>query len=113
MEQLKRYTVFLNEKGDLIVVIPFIADSQPAQPKILYDGGQHALFFRTPDNVIIMDYLNEAAQIVLKQAGKILLFEVDLEKQSIVSDYFVPVVMCEKLPTFELEEVAAEQATES
>ena len=106
MKQMKSYTTFLTEKGDLVVVIPFIQDSQTSNSKILYDGKEHALFYRRPEEVIILDYLNEAAQIVLRQAGRIIMFEVDLDKQSIINDYFVPVIMTEKLPHFELSQKA-------
>ena len=106
MEQMKSYTTFLTEKGDLVIVIPFIENSQAQSAKILYDGNEHALFYRRPEEVIILDYLNEAAQIVLRQAGKILMFEVDIEKQSIINDYFVPVIMTGNLPHFELNQKA-------
>jgi hypothetical protein len=104
MKQMQSYTTFLTEKGDLVIVIPFISNSSAIGAKILYDGKEHALFFRRPNEVIVLDYLNEAAQIVLKQAGKVLLFEVDINKQSIVTDYFVPVIITEKLPNIELSE---------
>lgn len=106
MEQMKSYTTFLTEKGDLVIVIPFIKNSQALNAKILYDGKEHALFYRRPEEVIILDYLNEAAQIVLRQAGKILMFEVDIDKQSIINDYFVPVIMTESLPHFKLSQKA-------
>ena len=106
MQQMKSYTTFLNEKGDLIIVIPFIKGSNAINPKILYDGNEHALFYRQPNESIVLDYLNEVAQVILKQGGKILMFEVNLDTQDIVSDYFVPVIITEKLPAFELSEKA-------
>ena len=106
MQQMKSYTTFLNEKGDLIIVIPFIKGSSPLHPKILYDGKEHALFYRQPNESIILDYLNEVAQVILKQGRKVLMFEVNLTTQDIVNDYFVPVIITEKLPTFDLAEKA-------
>ena len=106
MQQMKSYTTFLTEKGDLVIVIPFIKNSQALNAKILYDGKEHALFYRRPEEVIVLDYLNEVAQIVLCQAGKILMFEVDIESQKIISDYFVPVIKTEKMPQIELAQTA-------
>ena len=104
IKQMKRYTTFLTEKGDLVIVIPFVEGSEPKHPKILYDGKEHALFYRRPNETVVLDYLNDAAVVVLKQAGKVLLFEVDLKSQTVVTNYFVPVVMTEKLPAFQPEQ---------
>ena len=110
MQQMKSYTTFFNEKGDLVIVIPFIEGSTPFHPRILYDGKEHALFYRQPTESIILDYLNEVAQIILKQGRKVLMFEVNLTTQDIVTDYFVPVVITEKLPNFDLSEKAPQDS---
>ena len=104
IKQMKLYTNFLTEKGDLVCVIPVLETKQPSQPKILYDGGEHALFYRAPGETFVLDYLNEVVQVVLKQTQKLLMFEVDLQEQNVILDYFVQVMMVERLPAFELDE---------
>ena len=106
MLQMKSYSCAFNEKGDLIIIIPFIKGSKAVNPQILYDGNEHALFYHQPTNPIILDYLNEQARPALKKSKKILMIEVDVEKQDVVADYFVPVTITEKLPAFELSEKA-------
>lgn len=108
MKQMKLYTTFLIENGDVVCVIPAVRENEPEQPKILYDGNQHALFYRAPGQSFVLDYLNEAIQIALKQTDKVLLFEVDLDQQDVVTDYFVPVVETERLPAFQLEQTVDE-----
>ena len=103
MQQMKNYTTFVTEKGDLVIVLPLVEDAEPLNSKVLYDGKEHALLYRTPNEVIILDYLNEVAQAIMKQAGQVLIFEVDLNQQDIIRDYFSSVILTEELPFFELE----------
>lgn len=108
MKQMKLYTTFLTENGDVVCVIPAVQENEPVEPKILYDGREHALFYRAPGQSFVLDYINEAIQIALNQTDKVLLFEVDLDQQNIVTDYFVPVVRTERLPAFQLEQTVDE-----
>ncbi len=103
MKQMKLYTMFLTEKGELVCVIPTMDTSFPTQSKILYDGGKHALFYRTSNQIFILDYVNKAIQTVLKQTTRLLMFEIDLQQQNVVTNYFVPIISTEHLPSFELE----------
>ena len=91
INQLKQYTCFISETGMLIIVIPAIQGLPHATPKILYDGGDHALLYRRPEDPFILDYLNE----------------VDTHTQTVISDYFLPVVVTPQLPAFELEQTTA------
>ena len=103
IKQMKKYSCFLTEKGDVIVVIPFIGNDAPQNPKILYANREHALFYKTETEIVILDYINEAIQPFLAKASRVLLFEVNLETQDIVRDYFVPVEHTTQLPPFSLE----------
>ena len=103
MQQMKLYTCYLTEKGDIVVVIPFINGEKTEQAKLFYAGGEHAIFCKTSKQKIILDYLNTLIRPVLKKADKVLLFEMDITTQKIVRDYFVPVEHLDKLPEFSLE----------
>ena len=91
MQQLESYTAFLTEAGGLVLVLPPVGANVPENPKIVYDGGEHALFYKTPTQVYILDYLNKVAQEALKEQTSILLFEVNTDLQMIIRDYDVPV----------------------
>lgn len=104
MRQIKLYNCYLTEKGDIVVVIPFTGTEKPNQPELLYADGEHALFCKTPKEKVILDYLNEIIRPILKEADRILLFEVDSSKQKIVQDYFVSVKHVNELPKFSLEQ---------
>ena len=103
MQQMEKYSCFLTEKGDVVVVIPFLGTEKPQNPKVLYAKGEHALFYKAKKEAVILDYLNEMIRPFLNIASRILLFEVNLETQEIVNDYFVPVEHVKKLPDFSLE----------
>ena len=103
MQQMEKYSCFLTEKGDVVVVIPFLGKGKPQNPKVLYACGEHALFYKTKKEVAILDYLNALVRPFLNTASRILLFEVNLKTQEIVNDYFVPVEHVKKLPDFSLE----------
>lgn len=103
MEQMKKYSCFLTEKGDVVVVIPFMGNNEPKNPKIIYANGEHALYYKTEKESVILDYLNELVRPFLNEAERVLLFEVNLETQEIVRDYFVPVTHVKQLPPFSLE----------
>lgn len=103
MRQMKSYTCFLTEKGDVVVVIPFMGTNKPNRSKLLYAGGEHAVFYKTAKEEVILDYINEIIQPILKETKRVLLFEVDVTKQKIMQSYFVPVKHVEKLPDFSLE----------
>ena len=93
MQQLKSYTAFLTEAGGLVLVLPPVGANVPENPKIVYDGGEHALFYKTPTQVYILDYLNDVARAALKEQSSVLLFEVNTDLQMIVRDYDVPIEM--------------------
>lgn len=103
MQQMKSYNCFLTEKGDVVVAIPFIDVNAPQKAEILYAGGEHAVFCKTPEQAVVLDYLNELVRPVLNEANRILLFEVDTSVQAIIRDYFVPVKHVDVLPEFSLE----------
>ena len=103
MQQVKSYNCFLTENGDVVLAIPFVDQDVPKNAEVLYAGGEHALFCKTPEKVIILDYLNEAVRPQIKKADRILLFEINSETQEIVNDYFVPVKHIKKLPSFTLQ----------
>jgi len=107
MQQLKSYNCFLTEKGDIVVAIPFIDENAPKKAELLYAGGEHALFSKTPEQTVVLDYLNEIVRPVLGEANRVLLFEIDTTVQAIIRDYFVPVKHIDTLPTFSLEKKIA------
>jgi extradiol dioxygenase family protein len=47
----------------------------PSEPKIFYDGQTHAVFVRSPDENIILDYINPQVRQRLQQSREIVVVE--------------------------------------
>ena len=85
-EQEGFYDILQNGAGDLLISIRARA-GEPDHPQIVYDGGKHATLYRRPDEVILLDYLNDDILESLKKSEYIIIAEADFEKEKIVRDY--------------------------
>lgn len=93
--QEKSYTVAEMKNGEMVVVIEFRGAS-PENPVIFYDGGHHALFHRSHEISVILDYLHPEVRQKLKDRSDITVLEV--ENDVVMVGYNVPVRMKSKLP---------------
>ena len=69
---------------------------RPQSPFLLYDGGRHATFYRRPNEVILIDYINDRVLCELSKAKQILIVEIDRERNCVVGDYFARIKHVEK-----------------
>ncbi len=105
MQQSKQYTCFVSENYVPVIVIPYENGARTSSGRLLYAGGEHALFYREGHETLILDYLDEDFRVFLAQASKALIFEVNLKSQDIILDYDVPIMHVPQLPSFEMETV--------
>ena len=105
-EQEDFYEAFLNKAGEIMFAIAF-RDTAPEEPRILYDGGEHALFYRHPEQTILLDFLHPDIREPLHNVKEVLISEVDSSK--VIREYDVPVKLVKKLP---LDEKNIEQMPE-
>ena len=94
-EQEDFYEAFLNKHNEIMFAIAF-RESQPEDAKIIYDGGEHALFYRSPDKTIILDYIHPEIREPLKNSSNVLISEVTTFK--VEREYNVPVKIVKQLP---------------
>lgn len=69
--------------------------SQPGQPKdacVVYDGGEHALFFRNKEKGVILDYINPAVRSLLYSAEEVGILEASPSSDNVSPIYRVPVI---------------------
>lgn len=99
-EQEKFYDIYRNEEGGLLFAISD-RGNEPQSPKIIYDGGQHALLYRTPEKVIVLDYVHPDIRDELKETPQVLIVEADSD--DIIREYEAPVRHVKNLPPFDLE----------
>ena len=96
MEQEKQYDILQNSAGDLMVAIKARMEDTN-NPKIVYDGGEHAILYRTDDSAILLDYIHPDVRTPFLNAGRVLVIEV--RDESIIREYNVPVKKMKKIPT--------------
>lgn len=80
------YKVIITNEGVLVFVIKCY-DEAPEKPFLLYDGGNHATFYRRENQTILFDFLNEKIIPILQNAEKIVIFEVSEEIEDVARDY--------------------------
>lgn len=95
MEQERKYDILQNASGDFMIAIRARMDDTSA-PRIMYDGGEHALLYRNDDNVVMLDYIHPDVREPLVDAGRILIIEV--RDGAIIREYNAPVKKIKKVP---------------
>lgn len=101
IEQEKRYDVYRNRTGDIMIKIRARLDDACA-PKLVYAGGEHALLYRNLNNTIILDYIHPAIRTDFMHARRVLV--VESNDNAIVREYVIDVKKVKELPSIQLEE---------
>ena len=82
-------------EGELYIYISAKA-ATPSNPQIIYDGCDHAIFMRTPEERIILDYINPQVRDKLRKAPAVVVVETILE--NIKDCYIANMKMVDKIP---------------
>ena len=88
--------------GELVFCIK-AREGSPVQPQILFNGEEHALFYRTADQMIVLDYIHPEVRPLLDKLSSVLVAEIlepsdDKETGEIVREYMASVRHVSKLP---------------
>ena len=99
--------------GDLCVTLmaPQDYSSRIMQPSVLYDGGEHAVLWRNPDEAIILDYIPAVMREKVMGAASLAIAEFDPKQRDIRAPYKAKVARVEKMPDLDItteEELRAE-----
>lgn len=97
IEQEKEYQIMPTTDGNLVFTIEARAN-EVSNPKVLYDGGKHALLYRTDEDVVILDYLNPAAIAKLQKLSSTFVSEINAEKEEVARLYKVHIHQVFKYP---------------
>jgi len=91
----KKFVVASDENNDLYIFIE-AKKNHPDNPRIIYDGYDHAVFLRTPEEKIILDYINPEVRNELRKSQRIIMVETILE--NIKESYYVDMQIVDKIP---------------
>ncbi len=90
MEQKHKYQVIITNEGILIFMIE-ARKTDPVHPFVLYDGSKNAVLYRSENETMALDDLDDRLPPILSEAEKILVFEMDDDIQDILRTYEAPV----------------------
>lgn len=95
IEEETKYNILKNIAGDLMILMRArLNDAE--QPQIVYDGGEHALLYRTGDNTIVLGYIHPDVRQDLAKVENVLI--VEAQGNSIVREYYSKVKTMKKIP---------------
>ena len=95
IEQERNYNILQNESGDLMILIRArLEDAE--RPKLVYNGGEHALLFRNDHHTVVLDYVHPAIRKVLRRKKQVLVVETN--NGAVVREYVCSVAYLKDLP---------------
>lgn len=86
MECAKDYQAVISTDGNLAFIIPAGRD-EPHSPKLIYNGGESALLYRSAADILVLDKLHEEAQKALCRKRSVVIIEADYVSGEAVYDY--------------------------
>ncbi|GHV47241.1 hypothetical protein FACS1894204_10400 [Synergistales bacterium] len=95
--QEKAYQAFLHDEFGVMFII-MKKDGEPDQPRMLYDGGEHALLYRDKDSKSLLDYLNEDVRDTLSEIDKVAFVEFEVDEEALARAYEVSVEHVDSIP---------------
>ena len=90
MKHEKAYEIILTDEGAL-VIITGPQEGKESAPFILYDGGNHATFYRRPDQTVLLDYINPEVIPIMDKAEFVVMMETNEDIDDIINDYKAPI----------------------
>ena len=95
-EQSYRYDIVENNIGEIMIIIKY-REGGPENPRIVYDGGDVALLYRSRESSILLNDIAEQARQPLKSVETVLVVEID--DNEVAREYDVPMRLVKDLPS--------------
>ena len=93
-EQEGRYDILQNGAGEILIIIKY-RNGGPENPRMVYDGGDVALLYRSRESALFLDAINEKARAPLKSVDEVLIAEIDGDE--VAREYKVPLRIVKSL----------------
>ena len=95
VEQEKNFNILKNPAGDLMILIRARLEDA-TQPKIIYNGGKHAVLYRNDGNTIVLDFIHPSVRADLERVLNLLV--VEAHDGSIIREYMAEVKHMKQIP---------------
>ena len=73
-EQESFYEIHLNKHNELMISL-HARSPEPQSAVLIYDGGDHALLYRTPQSSVLLDFIHPEVRPFLLKAEQVLIAE--------------------------------------
>ena len=97
IEKEEAYVIFPTREDELVFSIS-VKEEDPVKPKILYDGGEHALLYRSESDIVILDYLPDYVRERMQNIDEAYVVEIDYRIKKMKYNYDVFIEMVDKYP---------------
>lgn len=90
-----KFFVAEGEEGELYIFID-ACKNKPQNPRVIYDGKDHAIFLHSPEDKIILDYIHPEVREKLRQSRGVVMVETILE--NIKDSYMADLQIVDNIP---------------
>ena len=87
-QQAGRYDMLQNAAGEILIIIEY-REGGPENPRLVYDGGEQALLYRSRESAFMLNSIAREACMPLKSVNEVLM--VEIENDDVAREYRVPV----------------------
>lgn len=95
VQQESFYEVHLNKNGDIMISM-HAREPEPTSAVLIYDGGEHALLYRTPESSVLLDFIHPEVRPYLLQAKQVLIAEA--QNYTVVREYMATCRRVKSIP---------------
>lgn len=82
-----RYDILQNAAGEVLIIIKY-HEGDPDNPRIVYDGTDTALLYRSRESAVYLEHINKKAREQLMKVENVLIVEV--KDDDVAREYKVP-----------------------
>lgn len=82
-----RYDILQNAAGEILIIIKY-HEGDPDNPRIVYDGTETALLYRSKESAVLLEHINLKAREQLMKVENVLIVEV--KDDDVAREYKVP-----------------------
>lgn len=82
------YQILQNAKGEILIMIDSYAGG-PENPRVVYDGGDMILLYRSRESVVFLRNIEDDARKPVKEVSEVLIVEFD-EEDDVAREYKAP-----------------------
>lgn len=92
-EKEKEFNILQNGAGDILFLIS-VRPGGPENPRLVFDGNNSALLYRSRESAVILEGINPDAKLPLQSVDEVLVVELDGEE--VAREYMVPLRVVKK-----------------